>query len=83
MGQVQMGKMIGWGVGPEGTANSLARIFEIGPEDIAQFRAAGLTQDLAQAWADFYANEALRVPGNPSALGRFYLMRFIAYLLGQ
>lgn len=79
MTQPEFGKLVGWGKTPA----SMARILTIGPEDITAFLEAGLTPELGQQWADFYANEAMRNPGNPSALGRYELMQFITDLLGH
>jgi len=43
---------------------------------------AGVTQDMAKQWAEFYENEAARNPANPSAPGRADLMHHVFHLLG-
>jgi RHS repeat-associated protein len=88
MGQKNFGKMIKWGGGSTGSADSIARIFDITAQDLAEWQQKGLTQDMAQQWADFYHWIAKYLPEpngdpNPSAGGRSILMQFIAYLLGQ
>lgn len=72
----QFGQYIGWG-----TTSSVTPVRQIGHVDRGGLKALGVTQEMAQEWADFYRNEAARVPGNPSAPGRAVLMQFIADLL--
>ena len=43
----------------------------------------GITPEIAEAWAKFYRNEALRNAANPSALGRAELMEEVMYLLSE
>jgi hypothetical protein len=55
-------------------------------QNINAIREAGVTKEMAQAWADFYrevaaANPATATGGNPNALARSQLMQAIADLL--
>lgn len=82
-GQVELGDLVGWGKGPTGTADSLARIGTLTPADIAAFRAANLTPDIAMQWSDDYSAQFAYDPNNPSAYGRSILMEWIAFLLQE
>ncbi|WP_420878008.1 DUF4951 domain-containing protein [Sorangium cellulosum] len=42
---------------------------------------AGVTRNIAEAWAKFYRNETLRNPANPSAQGRAELMEAAVKIL--
>lgn len=64
-----------WG---RGSAAAIARIGEITRDELTS---AGVTREMAQRWAAFYANEAARVADNPSAAGRAELMKHAADLL--
>ncbi|MEX1172803.1 MAG: DUF4951 domain-containing protein [Chloroflexota bacterium] len=75
MSNAQFGQVIGWGTGD---AAARAQISQLSREGLTQ---AGVTREMAEAWADFYRNEAIRVPSNPSARGRADLMTAVADLL--
>ena len=47
----------------------------------AELVAAGVTAKTARDWAEFYENEIVRIPRNPSARGRAELMRYAQQLL--
>ncbi|HEY8387204.1 MAG TPA: RHS repeat-associated core domain-containing protein, partial [Parasegetibacter sp.] len=49
----------------------------------AELQANGVTKKMAEAWRDFYINEAKRVPSNPSAAGRADLMQRAVDLLSK
>ena len=66
---------MGWG---RGNASARNQIGKISREYLEHH---GITRETAEQWAKHYANEALRVPGNPSAAGRADLMRHVAALL--
>jgi hypothetical protein len=66
-----------WG---SGNAAARARISTLTREELER---AGLTQEMAEAWRDFYRNELARNPGNPSAAGRTELMQWAFELLQQ
>jgi Domain of unknown function (DUF4951) len=66
-----------WG---SSNAAAMARINALTIEELQSIE---VTSELARQWATFYANEALRVPGNPSARGRALLMHQAAVLLGD
>ncbi len=74
MANVDFGRLMNWGTGP------VARE-QIPKLSADALREAGLTPDVAQQWADFYRNEAVRVPTDPSALRRADLMQAAANLL--
>jgi hypothetical protein len=71
----EFGQLMNWGRGSDAAR---AQISELSRSGLAQ---SGLTPDLARAWANFYANEALRNPSNPSAAGRADLMEAAAQIL--
>jgi len=47
----------------------------------AELVAGGVTARMAREWAEFYENEVIRIPRNPSARGRAELMRHAQQLL--
>ena len=59
--------------------DAVTRMQELTLEELESIE---LTVEMARQWTIFYANEALRVSGNPSARGRAMLMRRAADLLG-
>jgi hypothetical protein len=63
-----------------GTGDAAARA-RIGSLTRAELGAAGVTRSMAEDWANFYRNELLRNPDNPSAAGRADLMDAAARLL--
>jgi RHS repeat-associated protein len=63
-----------------GTGNSEARD-RIGSVTREELQEAGVTHQMAREWRDFYVNEVLRNPNNPSARGRAELMHRAAELL--
>ncbi|OAL79631.1 DUF4951 domain-containing protein [Acinetobacter sp. SFA] len=69
--------IIGWGTGPDGAQ---ARFFNITQADVETMKQEGLTLEMSQTWQNFYENEALRNPGNPTAPFRAQLMEKIASL---
>jgi hypothetical protein len=64
-----------WGTG---NAAARGRIASLTREELTR---AGVSRDMALAWRDFYRNEAVRNPRNPSAAGRADLMNAAAKLL--
>jgi hypothetical protein len=81
-----------WTTGGQGVAGlqaNLARTTELIkqlPSRIDAIRAAGVTSEMAQQWAQFYQQVAAQNPatatgGNPNALARALLMQAIADLL--
>lgn len=64
-----------WG---SGDAAARARIRTLTREELEQ---AGLSQEMAEAWRDFYLHELARNPRNPSAAGRADLMQRAIELL--
>ncbi len=69
------GKLIDW----EGS--SAEAIERIGQVSADKLREAGVTAEMAEKWAEFYANEVMRNPGNRSAAGRADLMNHVADIL--
>lgn len=69
------GRVMNWGTGD---AAARAQIENLTREGLQQ---SGVTREMAEAWAEFYRNEAVRVPSNPSARGRADLMGAAAELL--
>jgi hypothetical protein len=65
-----------------GTGNEAARA-QIPALSRDALQSAGVTADIARARANFYANELMRNPGNPSAAGRADLMNAAADLLSN
>jgi hypothetical protein len=59
-------------------AEARARITTITREEL---ESSGVTKQLAKAWRNFYQQEAIRNPGNPSAAGRAELMDHAVKLL--
>jgi RHS repeat-associated protein len=75
-GLAEFGKnVMEWGTGDD------AAIARIATLSRAQLEDAGVTAEYAEAVRDFYLNEALRNPGNPSAQGRAELMQWAVDLL--
>lgn len=70
-------RIMRWGMGDDAAR---ARIRTLTREELAQ---AGLTQEIAEAWRDFYRHELARHPRNPSAAGRAELMQRAVELLRQ
>lgn len=68
-------RLMRWGTGHE---SARARIATLTREELER---AGVTREMAEAWQDFYLNEAARNPANPSAAGRADLMRRAVELL--
>lgn len=64
-----------WG---SGNAEARERLNTLTRAELIQ---AGLTQNLAVAWRDFYQHESARNPHNPSAAGRAELMQRAVDLL--
>jgi RHS repeat-associated protein len=75
MSMPEFGKVMNWG---NGNADARAAIQGLSADAL---KAAGVTRDIAVQWANLYANEAARVPTNPSAAGRADLMNAAADLL--
>jgi hypothetical protein len=71
----EFGKAMNWGSGGEAARAQIANLTREG------LQSSGLTAEIANAWAQFYRNEAVRVATNPSALGRAELMEAAARLL--
>ncbi|MCO8079798.1 DUF4951 domain-containing protein [Acinetobacter lwoffii] len=69
--------IIGWGAGPK---DAEARFQTINKVDVEKIKQHGVTLAMAQAWRNFYENETLRNPGNPTAPFRAQLMKKIASL---
>jgi RHS repeat-associated protein len=63
-----------------GRGNNDARE-RIGSLTKEQLENRGVTREMAQQWRDFYVNEVLRIPNNPSARGRAELMQRAVELL--
>lgn len=85
--QREFGRFIDWqgkeaGVvydkGTPGFVKALDRCRRLTDEDIARFKARGLTPDKAMEWALFYKKAAFFTPNNPTAPGRAVLMLTIA-----
>ena len=70
-------RVMQWGTGDDAAR---ARIRTLTREEIEE---AGLTQEMAEAWRNFYRQELARNPRNPSAAGRAELMQRAVELLGQ
>ena len=66
-----------WGTGDDAAR---ARIRTLTREELEE---AGLTQEMAEAWRNFYRQELARNPRNPGAAGRAELMQWAVELLGQ
>ena len=64
-----------WG---SGDSEALARANVLTSEELQSIQA---TWEICVLWAEFYENEALRRPRNPSARGRAALMRKAAELI--
>jgi hypothetical protein len=64
-----------WG---SGHAEARARIQTLTRSELEQ---AGVTRSMAEQWRDFYRNEMVRNPNNPSAAGRADLMQRAVELL--
>ena len=69
--------IIGWGAGPK---DAEARFLNITQADVETMKQEGLSLAMAQAWQNFYENETLRNPGNPTAPFRAQLMKKIVSL---
>jgi hypothetical protein len=69
-------KTMRWGTGD---AAARARIESLTQHELEN---AGVTLQMARAWRDFYRQELVRNPANPSAAGRADLMRRAMELLG-
>lgn len=70
-------KVMRWGTGHE---SARARIATLTREELER---AGVTLEIAEAWREFYLNEAARNSANPSAAGRGDLMRRAVELLSR
>jgi hypothetical protein len=57
----EFGELIGWGTNADGATRRLTQISDMTlPEvtqEIARLRTAGVTRQMAQQWADYYAAE--------------------------
>ena len=53
----------------------------MGTLTLEELQSMGMTQEMAQRWADFYRNEARLNPKNGSARGRASLMQHVSDLL--
>lgn len=62
-------KVMRWGTGNQAARQRMANLTR------QEMESAGLTREIATAWRDFYKNEMMRVPNNPSAAGRADLMQ--------
>ena len=69
------GRTIGWGRGNDAARGAIPNLTREG------LQASGVTREIAEAWGQFYRNEALRNSANPSAMGRAELMEAAARLL--
>ena len=69
------GEIMRWGTGD---ASARARIAGLTKEELDT---AGVTREIAERWRDFYRNEVVRHPRNPSARGRADLMQRAVGLL--
>ena len=78
MSMAQFGRIMQWGKNSSADARA-----QIGKFSKSYYESHGVTAEIAQEWAEYYANEALRVKGNPSAAGRADLMRHVARLLSR
>jgi len=63
-----------------GTGSDVPRM-RMGTVTRAEMERAGVTQQMAKEWRDFYHNETRRNPSNPSAPGRADLMDYVYRLL--
>lgn len=70
-------RVMRWG---SGDTAARARISTLTREEMVR---AGMTRELAEAWRDFYRNESVRNPQNPSAAGRADLMQRVVELLSE
>jgi acyl dehydratase len=68
-------KIMRWGTGNEAARTRIASLTR------EELQRAGVTREMAEAWRDFYRNEMLRNPNNPSAPGRADLMQRAIELL--
>jgi len=75
MSNKAFGQLMRWGSGNDA---ALARIQTLTRTELEQ---AGVTKEIAKAWADFYRAVKLATPNNPSAAGRASLMDAAAKLL--
>jgi hypothetical protein len=69
--------VIGWGTGSEGARQ---RLDNIQREDVLIIKQKGATLDMIVAWQQYYAQEALNNPNNPTARYRARLMKKITEL---
>lgn len=65
-----------WGTGNDAARDRIATVTR------DEMQNAGVTQQMAKEWRDFYRNEMVRNPSNPSAAGRTDLMQHVFQLLG-
>ncbi|MBA3945256.1 MAG: hypothetical protein H0X37_11920 [Herpetosiphonaceae bacterium] len=70
-------KVMQWGTGSD---VARARMATLSSEEL---ESNGVTLDMAKAWRDFYLNEIVRNPSNPSAPGRAELMQRAVELLSN
>ena len=75
MGNKAFGELMRWGTGKDA---ALARIQTLTRAELEQ---AGVTKEVAKAWAEFYRAVVEATPKNPSAAGRAALMDAAAKLL--
>lgn len=69
--------IIGWGTGPDGAE---ARLINITKTNVEKLKSQDVTLEMIQTWQNFYENETLRNPGNPTAPFRAQLMKKIVSL---
>jgi hypothetical protein len=71
----RFGQSMSWGRGHAAARSHIPTLTREG------LQRSGVTREIAEEWARFYRNEALRNPANPSALERAELMEAAARLL--
>jgi 23S rRNA A1618 N6-methylase RlmF len=64
-----------WGTGSDVPRERMGTI------TVEEMNKAGVTSEMSQNWANFYRNEMVRNPANPSAPGRADLMQYVRDLL--
>jgi RHS repeat-associated protein len=73
----EVGKVIGWGGGPNAPAQALARLGEINKSVVAGMREQGLTKEVATAARDVYRAAVAEGTGGATAPARLKLMERI------
>lgn len=77
MSNQDFAKVMRWGTGDEAAR---ARIATLTRGELGE---AQITRAMAKEWRDFYIQEKIRIPQNPSAQGRAELMQRAVELLGE